>query len=153
MAIRVPYTTTIDRMLILPRFIIKAILLISILGGLSVLLEHFDIFKILNLNTTISIILFILLLIGGIALSNYIFTKTAGELFYTLSFYLYVKYKLKTKLSWKDANFVAFLFTPNDSGKWYTMTEVLKMAEEKRAAYIKNFAEKILIEYTLLQRK
>lgn len=131
MAILIHYTNSIDRLINIPRILISFILLFSIAGGFAFLMDASDILGKLKTSGTINIIIFMVLLFVSYGLTRYIYSKTAGIFFDTLSSYLYIKYKLKTKMSWKEAGFVSFLFSPNGSGNWYPMTEVLKLSEEK----------------------
>jgi hypothetical protein len=152
MAIRVHFTHSFDRILTIPRILISFILFFSVVGGFAFLLDTSDILGKLKTGVTINFIVFMALLFVSYGLTRYIYSKTAGRFFDTLSSYLYIKYKLKTKMSWKEADFVSFLFSPNGTGQWYPMKEVLKVSEEKRVSHIKYFAEKILSEYQVTNK-
>jgi hypothetical protein len=149
MGVRIPHTSDIDRLLNIPRILVNIIYLFSIVGGIVSLIEYFNILKILNLGKTFNIIAFVVILIGGYLLSFYLYRITAARFFATLSSFLYVRHELKTKISWKDASYVSFLFTPNTTGKWYTMYSVLRLPKDQRLDYILGFADKQYRELNL----
>lgn len=119
------------------------------IGVLSYPIIHFDILQQLNIGGTGNVIIGVTLITGGIYLARYIFVITAARFFNTLSSFFYVRQELKTKITWKDAAYVSFLFTPNPTGKWYSLYGVLRLPEEQRLAYILNFADKLYAELHL----
>ena len=144
MAVRVPYTSTIDRILIVPRLIASALIFGLVAWGIIAAFEFFHIPEKWNISGFLNIVLFLLLvLISGI-ISAFIYSKTVGKFLFSLSAFLYIRLKLKTKMSWRDSNSVAFLFIPNETGKWYPMLDALKIEQENRESYIKEFAKKVL---------
>jgi hypothetical protein len=142
MAIKVPFTSTIDRILIIPRLISSFIIFGIIIGIIITIIDFFQLEKI-NISEFLSVLLFIVLLITSGIVTSFIYTKTAGKFFFILSAFLYIRFKLKTKMSWNDSSSVAFLFVPNESGKWYPLKEVLKIEVNKRSAFILEFAKKV----------
>ena len=142
MAIKFPYTHHIDWLLIVPRIVVWAALLISIILGAIYLIDNIDFSKV-GLGTNMNTVLDILAIIFGYLLSRYLYALTFGRIFSTLSTYLYLRIELKTKMSWKDADFVSFLFTPNETGKWYPMDNVLKLPEKDRPKAVLEFAKKV----------
>lgn len=151
MAVRVHYTSTIDKILILPRLVVSGSIFGLILWGVISLIEYFDIPNRLKINEFLSVVFFLLMLLFCSIITASIYSKTAGRFFFILSAYLYLRFNLHTPMSWKDSGFVAFLFTPNETGKWYPMTDVLKLEKDLRQQYILKFAENVLKEY--LDRK
>ena len=143
MGAKIYSTSSIDAWLNIPRIIVTLVYLTVIIGGVFYPLVQFNIFEKLNIGETGSIVVAIIVFIGGILLSRYIFRITAGHFFNTLSSFIYVRHELKTKISWKDADYVSFLFTPNSTGKWYTMYGVLRIPENERVDYIVKFADKV----------
>jgi hypothetical protein len=149
MGAKIYSTSTIDAWLNIPRIIVTFIYITVFVGVLFFPLIQFDILKKINIGETGNVIVAVILLIGGIFLSRYIFGITAGRFFNTLSSFIYVRQELNTKISWKNAAYVSFLFTPNPTGKWYTMYGVLRLPEEQRLGYILDFADKLYKELKL----
>lgn len=147
MAIKVTYSSSIDRYISVLRVLTSLIYFILVLLGISTFLEASKISVYLKFNGTVNLILFFILLIGSIMISNYLYQITAGKIYRILSSYLYVRIELKAKITWKDAEFVSFLFTPNETGKWYNMHNVLKLPKDQRVSYIVGFAEKVLLDF------
>lgn len=149
MGAKIYSTSSIDAWINIPRIIVTFIYMAIFIGVLVFPFIQFDILEKLNVGGTGNVIIGIILLIGGIYLARYIFIITAARFFNTLSSYLYVRQELKTKISRKNAAYVSFLFTPNPTGKWYTMYGVLRLPEEQRLEYILNFADKLYAELNL----
>ena len=149
MGAKIYSTSSIDAWLNIPRIIVTFIYMAIFTGMLFFPFIQFDILEKINIGGTGNVIISVILLIGGIYLARYIFIITAARFFNTLSSFLYVRQELKTKISWKNAAYVSFLFTPNPTGKWYTMYGVLRLPEEQRLAYILDFADKLYKEQTL----
>jgi hypothetical protein len=143
MAIKVPFTSTIDRILIIPRLLSSFLIFGLVTWGIISIIEFFQLEK-LKISEFLSIVIFILLLLISGIITSFIYTKTAGKFFFILSAFIYIRYKLKTKMTWKDSSSVAFLFVPNDTGKWYQLNEVLRIEENNRVSFIIEFANKVL---------
>ena len=149
MGAKIYSTSSIDAWLNIPRIIVTFIYVAIFVGVFFYPLIHFDILEKLNVGETGNVIVGITFLIGGIFLAKYIFAITAARFFNTISSFLYVRQELKTKITWKNADYVSFIFTPNPTGKWYTMYGVLRLPEEQRLGYILNFADKLYAELNL----
>lgn len=63
-----------------------------------------------------------------------------------ISTYLYVRFSLSTKISYKDADSLVGLFLPNESGKWTPMKDVKKLPIEKRRDYLLELAKLRILE-------
>ena len=63
-----------------------------------------------------------------------------GPLLETLSAYLYVKFTLRTSISFSEAKGLAFLFEPNETGSWWPMKDVRKLPADERKARLLSLA-------------
>ncbi|MBV5313565.1 MAG: hypothetical protein JZU47_09730 [Prolixibacteraceae bacterium] len=141
MGVRIPHTSSIDRFLNIPRLIVSFCYVATFVGGIVYIFDESNIIENLKLNKTVEGIIFIALMIGSYFLAVKFYSKTAGRFFNTLSAFLYVRDELKTKISWKEAGFVSFLFTHNGTGKWFPMYNVLKLPEKERVNFIIDYAK------------
>ena len=144
MAVKIHHTSSIDGIINVLRILVNFIYIVTIIGGLMVFVDYINLSEILKLSENANMIGIIALFIGGMFLSTFLFRISAGKFFAVLSSFLYVRVELKTKIRWKDASFVSFLFTANSTGKWYPMHNVLELPKEQRVNYIIGFAIKVL---------
>jgi hypothetical protein len=144
MAVKIHSTSTIDGIINVLRILVNFIYIITIVGGLMAFVDYINLSEILRLGENANMIGIVALFIGGMFLSTYLYRISAGRFFAVLSSFLYVRVELKTKISWKDASFVSFLFTANSTGKWYPMHNIIGLPKEQRVNYIISFAIKVL---------
>ena len=144
MAVPVPYTTGYDKVLSVLRILTGLCWMILCVGVVIFIAEEIGIKSITVgpkwLSTILSLLFFIVL---PFALAIYLHKITTAKLLFNLSAYLYVRHTLKTKISWKNVSKVSWLFTPNESGKWYPMKEVLQLPEGERENYLFRRANEI----------
>jgi hypothetical protein len=117
------------------------IALFASIGFLLVGLE--EIFEISGENENVNIAIGIGLFLVSSILSIFIYEKLFAKLFFTLSAYLYIRFSLKTKITWKQTKMVDWLFVVNDRGVWYPMKEVKQLEEKERVNYILIFANRL----------
>jgi hypothetical protein len=75
-------------------------------------------------------------LIAMFAAQHYLF-----RCFDDLSTFFYVRRTLKTVITYKEAKDLIILFTPNETGKWYPLSEIKALPENERKAYLFHQAE------------
>lgn len=146
MAVRIPFTTGFDYCIIILRVITSFAWIFLVFGSLVEAVVFFNP-PFPNSKVLLAIIC-IAAFVGSLLLAQYLHSKTTGKFLFTLSAFLYIRITLKTKISWANCSKVGWLFTPNDTGKWYPLTEVKQMPPEMREIYILNFATKEAIATT-----
>jgi len=140
-AIRVSYTHGYDRALTLLRFIVFSIWVVIVLWAISV---QNEILKIFNVNFSwlellpdwLNVVITLTVFLGYFALAIYLHKITTNRWIGNLSAYLYIRKTLNTQISFRDAASIAWLFVPNETGKWYPMKEVLQVSPEFRKQYL-----------------
>jgi hypothetical protein len=55
-----------------------------------------------------------------------------GKYYDIASTYVYIRYCLKTNVSYKEASELTFLFEPDESGVWYPMSDIEFLPEQER---------------------
>ncbi len=109
-------------------------------------IENQELLNAIKGNATLNVISFITILIICTITTSLIYKSTIGKVLNILSAFLYVRIKLKTRISWKNANYVSFLFVPNSNNTWYPMLIVLTIPKDDREEYIIDFANSIRFE-------
>ena len=163
MAIRVSYTHAYDRSLTILRFITGFMWFVivawalsatgKLLGILGIEISSLEDF----LPDWLNVILTIILLISFFTLAIYLHSITTNRWIGTLSAWLYIRYTLKTHVSFADATKVSWLFVPNETGKWYPMKELLQIPQERRRtdllAKATEIASRLIAEETSGKRR
>lgn len=67
-----------------------------------------------------------------------------GPFFHVLSTWLYLNYTLKADMSWNDADEVAWVFSPNETERWYPLLEAKGVPRESRRDYILDTCKKLM---------
>ena len=67
-----------------------------------------------------------------------------SQFFHTLSAYMYIRLDLDTKVSYREAKDLAFLFVPNETGVWWPMREVKSLPEKERKQYLYAYLTRIV---------
>lgn len=139
MAVKVPYTTPYDFVLIMAKFasiglwmsffgfLIKG----SGLGDISFADNQF-----LKFST---IIVFLVVFVFVSVLAHSI---TTLPIINTISSYIYVRVNLKTDMSFSEVSKIKELFVPNGTGTWHPCTEVTELPPNQRAEYIRQVYRK-----------
>lgn len=142
MGVRVKYTSGYDRFLFLLKFFtFLAWLLVTFfsMAGVGQLFESWLDSLSSWIKTLIEIVFF--LCVFGVA--TFLHSITTSRWISIYSAYLYIRISLKTKISFRDANYLAWLFVPNETGRWYPMREIRQMPRELRRQYLLNKAAEI----------
>jgi hypothetical protein len=91
-----------------------------------------------SLAQTIAVIA---LFLGSLIAAGLVGYAFATRFFHPLSSFLYVRLSLRTPITWRDALYLAFLLSPNDTKRWYPMREVRQLpVGERREALLKEAA-------------
>lgn len=130
------HTSRIDKAIAIFRYLTTFLLWAFITMGVFEQIEDQKLLSALEGNATLNVIAFItILLICSIA-TRLIYISTIGKVLNILSSFLYVRLRLKTRISWQNANYASFLFIPNRNNTWYPMLNVLTIPKEEREEYI-----------------
>lgn len=148
MVVRVPYTHGYDRVLTILRIVtgliwIGIVLLVLSAAGQIFEILHIDFSWFDSLPGWLTGLLEIVFFLGALALAIYLQTITTNRWISILSAYLYIRIRLRTKISLRDADYLSWLFVPNETGSWYPMREVLQIPREIRRQYLLNKAAEI----------
>src|SRR5262249_40871885 len=85
-----------------------------------------------------------LALVGGFVVMIGMNRLFLSQFFRTLSAYMYIRLDLDTKVSYREAEGLAFLFIPNETGVWWPMREVKSLPEKERKQYIYAYLTRIV---------
>lgn len=70
----------------------------------------------------------------GVALGLFVHFLTLDQIYILLHTHLYINLSLRTKTTLKESWYFSFLFSPNDSGRWYPLKQIKQMEKDQRKA-------------------
>lgn len=132
----VRYTSGFDYLLIIVRYACFGLWLAAVVSFLEATGLSETPFPEQALLKIIALLLSLAFFFGSAAFLHHF---TTAKLLSIFSAWLYIRFTLKTPISFFEAAQVRALFVLNTSGKWYPCTEVLSLPQGQRVAYIMNF--------------